>query len=1536
MNRYVKCACAAFGLFFSLVGHAATSQSFSAYGWYGDDPDWDFAATDYVSQMVTPLTSGSHEFTVTVPRGYQVAKWQVAGGDDVLSARNAMRNSPAVTLATDATSYTYTYGDVTGTRVAIGVRLDPIPYKIAFNAKGGSGTMATMQVADYFANTNLAKSAFTRTGYGFNGWATNETTMARVFADRQSVTGASFDAVVKANDTANLYACWTANVYTVTFNANGGSVSPTSRKIAYDATYGELPTPTWTGHSFSGWYTDPTGGSKIDKTTTLSRTENHTLYAHWSAIKHTISTMTSGDGSGTVSGGGQYDYGATATLEAKPSRGSRFMRWSDGETENPHYVTVTGDKLYSARFELVTVKVSFDSVGGSSVGSTNITYGSKYGPLPTPTKAGHTFQGWFTAQSGGLSVSADTLMQEEADHTLYAHWSVNSYVITVAKTGTGSGSLGGGGSYQYGAKATLTATAYSDSEFVKWSDGSTANPREVTVTGANTYTAEFKLKHYTVTFAFKTATGADTNVVIGVDHGKSVTPPNANIWVGHAFDYWTPGAYTSVSSTHTEEARYTINHYTIQTAVDPSGNGTGSVSGGGSKAYGETVQLTANPYTGSRFVKWSDGNTANPRSVTVTGAATYTAKFELVTVQVAFDSQGGSSVGSTNITYGSAYGQLPTPTMTGYKFDGWYTSSTGGSRVYDDTKMQRTENHTLYAHWSVVRHTISTMTSGDGSGTVSGGGQYDYGATATLKATPYTGSKFVRWSDGITENPHDVTVTGDKLYSARFELVTVQVSFDSQGGSSVGSTNITYGSAYGQLPTPTKTGCTFDGWYTASTGGSRVSDDTKMQRTENHTLYAHWNAAKYTITIQTSGEGKGTFSGNGTYEYEKSATLAVYPSTGSRFVKWSDGDTANPRTVTVTKDATYTAVLALEQLEVTFCFRTATGGWTNEVRTVGYGQGVEPPDADIWIGHHFYLWTPENYRQVYSSHTETANYEEYSYIIHFDGNGGSCTLNDIPTKYTQQVTLNKVTADKVSRIGYVFAGWSLDKNAQQAEIADGAMVSQLSAESGGTATLYAVWTPIPYRIAFAPGAGTGTMEPMTNVLYGVVTNLTPNAFKKTGCAFLRWKREGTDETYLDGAAVSNLTTIADATVTLTAVWDAPYWVKFEPNGGTGTMAVQRFDAGETKQLTANAFTCTGYTFDGWSTNGVTGVVFKDRAELTDAFPVGTTNVLKAVWAANTYTVKFLKGGSDVKGTMMPDQTFTYGEAQMLTQCTYTRENWKFIGWSNTISRVVYADKASVSNLTTKARGVIPLLALWESTLSVLSKALDCDNLNWESIGDADYAWTVFADASAKSGKCVRQQSLWSSANNTLCADIHTNGTLRFFWKPTSATTKMTIGVYVGTTTIYSEQRDADAGLLNQWNEVNVTVPALGKDVSTATIKIFQEDEWHYEDDETPVYLYLDDMTWKPEGGMVYPEPTDENRVETSALSLTSEGWSLSFTGEENFDYQLLSTETLTPPDWQPFGDRIHGDGNPQSFVVPQDPAEPQRFFKIQTLQRQGE
>ena len=170
-------------------------------------------------------------------------------------------------------------------------------------------------------------------------------------------------------------------------------------------------------------------------------------------------------------------------------------------------------------------------------------------------------------------------------------------------------------------------------------------------------------------------------------------------------------------------------------------------------------------------------------------------------------------------------------------------------------------------------------------------------------------------------------------------------------------------------------------------------------------------------------------------------------------------------------------------------------------------------------------------------------------------------------------------------------------------------------------------------------------------------------------------------------------------VTVTAETVAPaftYSVKFNANGGTGTMANEPLAYGIEKALTANAFTRTGYTFQGWATSATGAKVYSDKQSVSNLTTTAGAMVnLYAVWEANTYSVKFNANGG--AGTMS-NESFIYGTAKALTANAFKRTNYTFQGWATTATGAVkYTDKQSVNNLTTTAGATVNLYAVWKNS-----------------------------------------------------------------------------------------------------------------------------------------------------------------------------------------------------------------------------------------------
>ena len=185
-----------------------------------------------------------------------------------------------------------------------------------------------------------------------------------------------------------------------------------------------------------------------------------------------------------------------------------------------------------------------------------------------------------------------------------------------------------------------------------------------------------------------------------------------------------------------------------------------------------------------------------------------------------------------------------------------------------------------------------------------------------------------------------------------------------------------------------------------------------------------------------------------------------------------------------------------------------------------------------------------------------------------------------------------------------------------------------------------------------------------------------------------------------------------------------YTVKFNANGGTGTMANESFVYGTAKALTINTFTKTGYTFVGWAkSSSATTSVYDDGEEVSNLTTTsgGTVN-LYAVWQANSYTIKFNKNGGSGS---MSNLSMTYGTAKALTANAFQRVNYRFIGWATTSSATTatYTDKQSVNNLTSTPDAVVNLYAVWKLVLEVTSVTAR-QRYPWNGLVDIDVTFSA--------------------------------------------------------------------------------------------------------------------------------------------------------------------------------------------------------------------
>ena len=271
-------------------------------------------------------------------------------------------------------------------------------YTVTFDLNGADGTApAERQVVEGSAVGTLPMP--TREGYEFLGWHVGKEASSEEVTASTVVTG---DLIV--------YAVWRINSYTVAFDANGGTGG---RTVTQD--YGTAltaPTVTRTGYTFTGW------SPEVAATVPAS---DVTYTAQWLVNSYTVTfDANGGTGGRTVT----QDYGTALTAPTVTRTGYTFTGWSPAVPST----VPAADATYAAQWRINSYTVTFDAQGGAGGGTVARNHGAALGELPVPTRDGFSFDGWFTAASGGTEVSSATVITGAV--TFYAHWTEQSLYQT--------------------------------------------------------------------------------------------------------------------------------------------------------------------------------------------------------------------------------------------------------------------------------------------------------------------------------------------------------------------------------------------------------------------------------------------------------------------------------------------------------------------------------------------------------------------------------------------------------------------------------------------------------------------------------------------------------------------------------------------------------------------------------------------------------------------------------------------------------------------------------------------------------------------------------------------------------------------------------------------------------------------------------------------------------------------------------------------------------------------------------------------------
>ena len=349
----------------TLTNNTASSKTFSQsyvffaghrqVGAYTPKPVYDLALTgvnySHYDDIYAVTTNGQN-CTVTAPTtvsGLTALSATVKANTGYSLPSTVTVKVNGSTLA--ASKYTYRDGKITipagYVKGAVDITAAAVPntYTLSFNIKYSTTNPASQTVT--YNSTYGTLPEPTRRGYTFGGWYTTSAFTTQVTSSTK---------VTTARD-HTLYAKWTANTYTVTLDANGGTVTPATLSVVFDGKYGDgyndsLPTAKRDGYTFTGWYTAKIGGLKVEPSHLISKAYDHTIYACWTPNTYTVTLIGSG-GKGTSLA--SYTYGVETELPTDWTKQcARFEGWYTAQTGGTKVTSIStttlGDQIYYARW----------------------------------------------------------------------------------------------------------------------------------------------------------------------------------------------------------------------------------------------------------------------------------------------------------------------------------------------------------------------------------------------------------------------------------------------------------------------------------------------------------------------------------------------------------------------------------------------------------------------------------------------------------------------------------------------------------------------------------------------------------------------------------------------------------------------------------------------------------------------------------------------------------------------------------------------------------------------------------------------------------------------------------------------------------------------------------------------------------------------------------------------------------------------------------------------------------------------------------
>ena len=618
---------------------------------------------------------------------------------------------------------------------------------------------------------------------------------------------------------------------------------------------------------------------------------------------------------------GKYDYNGTCFAEA-------WLRATNNTTGEPtgaiggmfSYISQPWQPPQYGQDEMVDVLVESNSnnikrtLGGCSFDG-NMKIIDQYGP--NNSQGMGTYMTWILFGDPSLTVRTAIPTNMNVTHAPSMGSNATNFVVNATN---GNGAL-----------ATLTlnneilgsATINNSMANITFTAPGTTGTATLTVFGYNKITYEG-----TINITSGGASQYNVNVSANPTNGGTVTgggtysqgqlcTVNATANSGYTFINWTENGnvvssqacYTfSVNNNRTLVANFQAQpqNYTISVSANPANGGTAT--GGGTYQQGQSCTVSATANNGYTFTNWTEnGNVVSTNrnyTFTVNGNRTLVANFtqQNYTINVSANPAIGGTVTGGGAFHNGDNCTVMATANNGYTFSNWTDCSKVVS-TNSNYSFTVNGNRTLVANFTAQTYTINAVANPNYGGTVSGGGNFNYGQSCTLTATPAANYTFVNWTKQgqvvSTNATYTFTVTESATYQAQFELQSFTITVENANpdwGSVSGGGTFFYGETTEIAATP-NIGYVFLMWDDGNTDNPR-----SIVVTENRTYIGNFAVQQCHIAAEVDPEEAGTAFGGGLWYYGDTISVTVNRNEDWAFVNWTENGEV------VSEEMTYTFI----------------------------------------------------------------------------------------------------------------------------------------------------------------------------------------------------------------------------------------------------------------------------------------------------------------------------------------------------------------------------------------------------------------------------------------------------------------------------------------------------------------------------------------------------------------------------------------------------------------------------------------------------